>query len=449
MLNERSLLLPISLRAGGIFMLGLIAIWFPEVGPYRLLLAFLLMAVVAPLAALLERYRPLSRFGPTQPMLDVAVCTTLIHLTPNVWFPALIAGGLAANSASVHLCREATWLYPILNGVFLAGMSLAAVIHQVPNWYLPILAYLACMPSLIFYLRWSIRRHLEMTNRTQRLQNLTLIAGGVAHDFNNILAGIVGHAELAKMQLPDNHAAAHSLDVLLTGTQRARLLTGQLLSYANREFRAEVDLDIVAEVNELVPLLTSVVQPAKIVVHSAEPTILLRGDRSQLQQVFMNLILNAAEAMSGKPGSVVVVSLRRTTRDSDGALICECCVTDAGCGISKADMQRVFEPFYSSKARGHGLGLACTKRIVEEHRGQIQVESELGRGTTVRILLPALEKCELRKTGSPAVADQRKIRRVLVVDDESDVRLVIQMTIRQLGFDVLAVSVELRPCLLS
>lgn len=349
-------------------MLGLIALWFSEVGPNRYWLGMLLMTVVAPIAALLERYRPLCRFGPTQPTLDVAVCITLIHLTPQVWFPALIAGGLAANSASVHLCREAVWFYPILNGVFLAGMSFAAVAHDVPNWYLPILAYLACMPSLIFYLRWNIRRHLEMTNRTQRLQNLTLIAGGVAHDFNNILAGIIGYAEIAKSQLPDGHAAVESLDVLLTGTQRAKLLTGQLLSFANRELRSEVDLDLVVEVNELVPLLSSVVKPSTIRVTSSEPKMIVRGDRSQLQQVFMNLILNAAEAMSKREAGVVAVSLSRDSTKDDSP-VCVCTVTDSGCGIPAADMQRVFEPFYSSKARGHGLGLACTKRIIMEHGG--------------------------------------------------------------------------------
>lgn len=421
-------------------MLGIIALRFPEVGPNRYWLGILLMTVVAPIAALLERSRPLCRFGPTQPMMDVAVCTTLIHLTPTVWFPALIAGGLAANSASVHLCREAIWFYPILNGVFLAGMSFAAVVHDVPDWYLPILAYLACMPSLIFYLRWNIRRHLEMTNRTQRLQNLTLIAGGVAHDFNNILAGIIGYAELAKMQLPEGHAASESLDVLLTGTQRARLLTGQLLSFANRELRSEVELDLVQEVRDLVPLLSSVVKPSVIQVTSSEPTIFVRGDRSQLQQVFMNLILNAAEAMSKRDAGVVVVSLSRESR-ADDTSVCVCSVSDTGCGIPAADMERVFEPFYSSKARGHGLGLACTKRIILEHGGDICLESEPGRGTNVTFRLAAVPGLKLRDSGPHKIRPAASCsRRILVVDDENDVRMVIQMTLRQMGYDVLAVS---------
>ena len=108
-LTSSNLVVPILLRAGGVFFLGLIALCFPEVGPNRILLGLLLMFVVAPIAALLEFFLPMTRFGPTQPPFDIAVCETLIHLTPSVWIPALIAGGLSANSTSVHLCRNAFW----------------------------------------------------------------------------------------------------------------------------------------------------------------------------------------------------------------------------------------------------------------------------------------------------------------------------------------------------
>jgi hypothetical protein len=197
-LTSSSLIVPILLRAGGVFALGLIALVFPEVGPDRILLGFLLMFVVAPIAALLEFFLPLTRFGPTQPPFDIAVCITLIHLTPSGWIPTLIVGVLSPNSTRVHLCRNAFWLYPILNLTFLIGMVFAAVVNQVADWHLPILAYVACLPSLIFYLHWNIRRKQEMTSHSQQLQNLALIAGGVAHDFNNVLTSIVGYAELAK-----------------------------------------------------------------------------------------------------------------------------------------------------------------------------------------------------------------------------------------------------------
>ena len=437
-----SLLVPILLRAGGIFVLGLVALCFPEVGPNRILLGLLLMFVVAPIAAMLEFFLPLTRFGPTQPPFDIAVCVTLIHLTPSVWIPALIAGGLSANSTSVHLCRNAFWLYPILNVTFLVGMAFAAVVNQVEGWLLPILAYVACLPSLIFYLHWNIRRNQVMTSHGQQLQNLALIAGGVAHDFNNILTSIVGYAELAKTQLPEDHEADESLTILLEGTQRAKLLTGQLLSFANRELRTVAEMDLVQEIRELIPLLSSVLPGgAQIRFESDDQQIVIRGDRSQIQQIFMNLILNAGQAMANQSGGIIQLSLRRVPGLNSEAPSCECIVSDTGCGISAADLPRVFEPFYSSKAKGQGLGLACTQRIVRDHGGTIRINSQLGVGTEVIVSLPALRSTKLSDSGVQKRGSADRLpRRVLVVDDEPDVRDVLRLILCRMGYDVQAVA---------
>lgn len=439
---QSSLLVPILLRAGGIVALGLIAMCFPEVGPHRHLLGLLLVFVIAPIAALLEFFLPLTRFGPTQPPFDIAVCITLIHLSPPAWIPALIAGGLSANSTSVHLCRNAFWLYPILNVTFLVGMVFAAVVNQVENWLLPVLAYVACLPSLIFYLHWNVRRNQEMTSHGQQLQNLALIAGGVAHDFNNILTSIVGYAELAKSQLPEDHEAEESLTILLEGTQRAKLLTGQLLSFANRELRTVAEMDLVQEIRALIPLLASVLPGgAEIQFESEEPRVVIRGDRSQIQQIFMNLILNAGQAMANQRDAVIRLKVRRVTDPPTEAPICECVVSDSGCGISAADLPRVFEPFYSSKAKGQGLGLACTQRIVRDHGGTIRINSQLGVGTDVIVSLPALRSTVLNDSGvQKRGGTEERSTRLLVVDDEHDVRDVLRLILCRMGYDVQAVA---------
>ena len=441
-LTSSSLVVPILLRAGGVFSLGLIALCFPEVGPNRILLGLILMFVVAPIAALLEFFLPLTRFGPTQPPFDIAVCLTLIHLTPAGWIPTLIVGGLSANSTSVHLCRNAFWLYPTLNLTFLIGMVFAAFVHQVENWHLPILAYLACLPSLIFYLHWNIRRNQEMTSHGQQLQNLALIAGGVAHDFNNILTSIVGYAELAKTQLPEDHEAEESLTILLDGTQRAKLLTGQLLSFANRELRTVAEMDVVQEIRELIPLLSSVLPGgAQIRFEPEEPQILIRGDRSQIQQIFMNLILNAGQAMASQRGGVIRLNVGRVADPAAETPSCECVVSDSGCGISPVDLPRVFEPFYSSKAKGQGLGLACTQRIVRDHGGTIRIDSQLGVGTSVTVSLPALRSTKLSDSGvQKRGGTDGKSLRLLVVDDEHDVRDVLRLILCRMGYDVQAVA---------
>ncbi len=441
-LTSASLVAPILLRAGGVFFLGLIALCFPEVGPNRILLGLLLMFVVAPIAAMLEFCLPTTRLGPTQPPFDIAICVTLIHLAPTAWIPALIAGGLSANSTSVHLCRNAFWLYPILNLTFLVGMVFAAVVNEVANWHVPILTYVACLPSLIFYLHWNIRRNQEMTSHSQQLQNLALIAGGVAHDFNNILTGIVGYAELAKTQLPENHEADESLTILLEGTQRAKLLTGQLLSFANRELRTVAEMDVVREIQELIPLLSSVLPGgAQIRFESEEPQIVIRGDRSQIQQIFMNLILNAGQAMANQRGGIIRLTVRRVADQATEAPSCECVVSDSGCGISAIDLPRVFEPFYSSKAKGQGLGLACTQRIVRDHGGTIRINSQLGVGTDVIVTLPALRATKLTDSGVQNKGGvEEGSRRLLVVDDEHDVRDVLRLILCRMGYDVQAVA---------
>jgi CheY-like chemotaxis protein len=281
-----------------------------------------------------------------------------------------------------------------------------------------------------------------MTSHGQQLQNLALIAGGVAHDFNNILTSIVGYAELAKTQLPEDHEAEESLTILLEGTQRAKLLTGQLLSFANRELRTVAEMDVVQEIRELIPLLSSVLPGgAEIKLLADEPNILIRGDRSQIQQIFMNLILNAGQAMANQRGGVIRLNVRRVTDRTADAPSCECVVSDSGCGISAADLPRVFEPFYSSKAKGQGLGLACTQRIIRDHGGTIRINSQLGVGTDVVVSLPALQSTKLSDSGVyKRGGTEGKSLRLLVVDDEQDVRDVLRLILCRMGYDVQAVA---------
>lgn len=446
MQNSRDLVLqrqriPLLLRALGIILLGVIAWTFPSVGENRFLLGGLLIFLIAPMALTLERFLPMTRFGPTQPAFDVLITITVIHLAPNAWHAALIAGGLTANSTSVHLCKTAAWSYPILNAVFLTGMVLAAVIHEVPQWHLPILAYLACLPSLTSYVHWNVSRYFEMTERSQRLQNLSLIAGGVAHDFNNILAGILGYADLAKTQVNKGQAPVEALDSLLTNTRRAKLLTGQLLAFANRELRSETRFELVSEVEELIPLLKSIAKCHDIRLQSSTAEIHIRADRAQLQQVFMNLILNAAESMESRADGIVKVNLELREDDQNQSAECICTVTDTGCGIKESSLSQVFTPFYTSKQHGHGMGLACTERIVTEHEGSIEINSVFNEGTTVRVTLPALyEQRQHRQTPSSVYSLRQRQNYILIVDDDDSLRKIIRLQLQYLKYETLAAS---------
>lgn len=433
------LLVQVLLRAGAILTLGMLCFVIPEVGPNRFLLGGILILLVAPLAAAFELLCPMTRVGPTQPLFDITAVIILVHLAPEAWIPALIAGALNANSTSVHLCKNAFLVYPSLNVLLVGGMVFSAVKYQVHDWHLPILTYLACLPSLIFYLHWNIRRSNELRDRTQRLQNMALLAGGVAHDFNNILTGIVGYAELAKSALPEDHAANRSIGILLQGTQRARLLTGQMLTFAGREVRSITNVNLEEEIRSLLLLLESVVpNGVRFQFVTAAQPVHAMGDRSQLQQVFMNVLMNAAESMNRRPGTIRIELRAEHTPGIGRTASAVCEIQDQGCGIAPSDLARICEPFFSSKANGHGLGLACTNRIVQEHRGSMEFSSLVNRGTTVCIRLP-LANAELSGVAPGADEDESNsgVRRVMVVDDDENIRDVFRLMLRQLGFDVI------------
>jgi CheY-like chemotaxis protein len=219
-------------------------------------------------------------------------------------------------------------------------------------------------------------------------------------------------------------------------------LTGQLLSFANRELRTVAEMDVVQEIRELIPLLSSVLPGgAQIRFESEEPRIVIRGDRSQIQQIFMNLILNAGQAMANQRGGVIRLNVRKVNDPGTEGSSCECVVSDSGCGISAADLPRVFELFYSSKAKGQGLGLACTQRIVRDHGGAIRIDSQLGVGTSVTVSLPALRSSKLSDSGvqKPGGKDGKSLR-LLVVDDEHDVRDVLRLILCRMDYDVQAVA---------
>lgn len=433
------LVIQVFLRAGAILTLGALCFVIPEVGPNRFLLGSILIVVIAPLAAILELCWPFTRLGPTQPLFDIIAAITLVHVAPEAWIPALIAGALNANSTSVHLCKNAYLVYPSVNSLLLGGMVFAAVRYQVPDWHLPVLAYLACLPSLIFYLHWNIRRSDEARDRTQRLQNMALLAGGVAHDFNNILTGIVGYAELARAALPEDHTANRSIGILLQGTQRAKLLTGQLLTFAGREIRSVTEVNLEEEIRSLILMLESVVpRGVQVELVASDQPVYAMGDRSQLQQVFMNILVNAAESMAHRPGTIQVKLRIEEPTSLSGKPFALCVITDQGCGIAPSDLGRICEPFFSSKANGHGLGLACTNRIIQEHHGSIEISSTVNRGTTVCVRLPHASGAPQRSVVECDPKSRTKQRRVLVVDDDENIRDVLRLMLRQLGFDVIA-----------
>jgi two-component system, cell cycle sensor histidine kinase and response regulator CckA len=288
------------------------------------------------------------------------------------------------------------------------------------------------------------RRLEEQLQRSQRLESLGVLAGGVAHDFNNLLVGVLGNAELLQDSLRDPEDRK-LCEAIVGAAQRAADLTGQLLAYAGRRdlgVRQNVDLSPLWQ--ELCKLLTARLSKRAQLELRLEPDSLVLGNRAGLTQMFMNLVTNASDALEGRTGTIEVTTRRVHEPDArwDHALgapvgpgdwvLTE--VRDTGVGMEPATLLRVFEPFFSTKEHGHGLGLASCLGIVAAHGGALSVESELGAGSRFSVLLPA---ATLHAPAAPSVrAGKPATRKVLVIDDESVVRALVRRSLERRGYHV-------------
>ena len=272
------------------------------------------------------------------------------------------------------------------------------------------------------------RRAEQLLHQRQKLESIGVLAGGVAHDFNNLLVGILGGVSYALEVLPPDDELRPILEVAFQSSERAAHLTRQMLAYAGKgSFKVEnVDLGQVLQATwQLIrsSILRSV--DLKLLIRPDLPPI--RTDATQLQQIVMNLIINASEAIPPDRQGVIIASTGferveapRSTWSADldpgDYVVLE--VRDNGCGIEPEALSKIFDPFFTTKFAGRGLGLAAVHGIVRSNKGSIEVESTLGEGSTFRVLLPAGMARERPSNGSATAPPRSAHGRILVVDDE-------------------------------
>jgi len=294
----------------------------------------------------------------------------------------------------------------------------------------------------------------QKVQHTQKLESLGVLAGGIAHDFNNVLAGILGNVGLAQNELPPESRAGFFLKEAELAAQRAADLTRQMLAYSGRGAFVVDVIDLNGTIRDVQSLLSTVVSKKaalNIELEAGLPPV--RGDATQIRQVLMNLVMNASDALEGGSGSIrVSTSLCRATAadlansyldDSlePGPYLCVE-VSDTGCGMTRDVLGRIFEPFFSTKAAGHGLGLAAVLGILRAHSAAVIVDSEPRRGTTFKILLPAALGASPRVRSEPPrpKPGPRPSARVLVADDEEAVLTVTCKTLERLGYECVRCS---------
>ena len=289
----------------------------------------------------------------------------------------------------------------------------------------------------------------ERLRRSQKLEAIGLLAGGIAHDFNNLLTLIIGVTEALRETTPPSSSHSGLLDELLDATGQGAALTRQLLMFSRRTIIKPQLFDISEAIRGTESLVRRLLtERIQCVLVLGEP-LPVRMDRSGLDQLLLNLAANARDAMP--TGGQFTVFTRETTLSPESAqakgltaarhVLIE--VRDSGVGMSPDVLQRVFEPFFTTKSvgQGSGLGLASVYGIVTQSRGHVEVASVVGEGTTIRILLPLEESVVLpAASDTPADVAPRGRGRVLVVDDESGVRMVTTNLLRRLGYDVVEAS---------
>jgi two-component system, cell cycle sensor histidine kinase and response regulator CckA len=278
----------------------------------------------------------------------------------------------------------------------------------------------------------------------QRAESLGVLAGGLAHDFNNLLVAVLGNADLALREIAPGHPGRADIENIRTAGLRAAELTDQLLAYAGRGGAGTTRVEPGGIVEELLRILAPAIpESVKVTVEVSEP-LAVRGDPAQIRQVLLNLINNARDALQARGGNIAIhtsgAKLDGTSQTDDiltapagSYVVIE--VSDDGPGMDAETRRHIFEPFFSTKDSGHGLGLAAVLGIVRAHGGGIRVVSAPDRGARFQVLWPVAVTGPMH-----AVANAAAMRTVLVIDDEDLVRDVVARMVEDLGYTAITAA---------
>jgi len=289
----------------------------------------------------------------------------------------------------------------------------------------------------------------QQLEQAQKMEALGTLAGGVAHDFNNILAVITGYLELSLDDLPEDILVRQNIEQVLIAANRGKDLVNQILTFSRRGSQERKPLRLSVVIKEVLKLLRSSL-PATIEIRQNITAVsdIVIADPTQMQQIVMNLCTNAAHAMR-KEGGLLEVELHKMHLDEEsvaaynyivpGAYL-RLVVSDTGHGIDPTIIKRIFEPYFTTKKKGEGtgMGLAVIHGIVKSHGGEITVYSEPGRGTTFHVLLPIAREPEEIQTGLQEPAATGGKESILFVDDEAGLVEVGQKILEKLGYTVVA-----------
>jgi PAS domain S-box-containing protein len=282
--------------------------------------------------------------------------------------------------------------------------------------------------------------------QSQKLQAIGTLAGGVAHDFNNILSSIFGYTQLAQHSLDSKEKLEKYLRHIMIGAERASEVVQQILTFSRKTEYKKIPLDLCREVKQAVHLLRASIPPTIDFSVSYHSTTAVSADPTRIHQVIMNLCTNGYHAMKDKGGTLTLSVYDRTITESrfimektlePGRYVCFE-VTDTGCGMDKDTIAKATEPYFTTKEKGQGtgLGLALVKAIVDEHDGLLEIRSEVGKGSSFLLYLPIVfqTKDSLESVSEMVENDGKGTETIMVVDDEESIRSILKDFLEHYGY---------------
>lgn len=296
------------------------------------------------------------------------------------------------------------------------------------------------------------RRLDDQVMQTQKLDSLGVLAGGIAHDFNNILMAVLGHCELALRRITKESPAKPNLEQIKSSASKAADLANQMLAYSGKGKFVVEPHDLSKIVEEMEQMLVVSVSKKVVLRYEFSPHLpTVDADATQLRQIILNLTINASDAIGDCSG---VVAISTGVMDCDQTYLSETWldeqlpegqyvfleVADTGCGIDKETIKRIFEPFFSTKFTGRGLGMAAVLGIVRGHKGAIKIYSEVGKGTTFKVLFPATSKPAALFDREKDLPPLNTTGLVLLVDDDETVCSIGRSMLEELGFSVVTAN---------
>jgi signal transduction histidine kinase/ActR/RegA family two-component response regulator len=282
-----------------------------------------------------------------------------------------------------------------------------------------------------------------------KIQAIGTLAGGIAHDFNNILFPIVGYTELTMDEVPADSVAHNNLEEILKAANRAKDLVQQILTFSRQSGQERKPVKVQSVIKEALKLLRASIPASIDINHKIDDDCHpVMGDATQIHQVIMNLCTNAYQAMQEK-GGTLEVKLSEVDVGYDETIEkigmqpgrhLQLRVIDEGCGMDAAVLERIFEPYYTTKeqGKGTGLGLSVIHGIVKNHRGDITVTSSPGKGTTFKVYLPIIEDGDIAAQFEPSIETAKGNERILLIDDEEQIVSMEQQMLENLGYEVTA-----------